>query len=54
MIGNQLSKTVIVFLHEGLGCIEMWNDYPQKLCESLNAKGLIYDRSSYVNQKKTN
>lgn len=50
-VGNQLSKTVIVFLHEGLGCIEMWNDYPQKLCELLDVKGLIYDRAGYGKSK---
>ena len=46
-IGNQSSKTVIIFLHEGLGCIEMWNSYPNELCKALNGKGLIYDRAGY-------
>jgi pimeloyl-ACP methyl ester carboxylesterase len=46
-VGNLSSKTIIVFLHEGLGCIEMWKNYPQKLCTFLNIKGLIYDRAGY-------
>jgi len=46
-VGNLNSKTVIVFLHEGLGCVEMWKNYPQKLCNTLNVKGLIYDRAGY-------
>jgi len=42
-IGNSESNQVIIFLHEGLGCIEMWRDYPEQLCNKLNCRGLIYD-----------
>jgi pimeloyl-ACP methyl ester carboxylesterase len=37
----------LVFLHEGLGCIEIWRDFPETLCESLGCSGLIYDRRGY-------
>lgn len=47
LIGKADSETFIVFLHEGLGCIEMWRDYPAQLCEALNCGGLIYDRAGY-------
>lgn len=47
LIGNQAAERTIIFLHEGLGCIEMWKDYPETLCEELNCKGVIYDRSGY-------
>ena len=37
----------LVFLHEGLGCIELWRDFPQAVCESTGCNGLIYDRKGY-------
>jgi pimeloyl-ACP methyl ester carboxylesterase len=42
-----LERTTLVFLHEGLGCIEMWRDFPQKLCDATMCDGLIYDRTAY-------
>ena len=42
-----LERTTLVFLHEGLGCIEMWRDFPQKLCDATLCAGLIYDRTGY-------
>lgn len=41
------SKYTIVFLHEGLGCIQTWQNYPQYLCKAIDVKGLVYDRSGY-------
>jgi pimeloyl-ACP methyl ester carboxylesterase len=42
-----LERTTLVFLHEGLGCIEMWRDFPQKLCDATQCPGLVYDRTGY-------
>ena len=42
-----LDRTTLVFLHEGLGCIEMWRDFPQKLCDATRCRGIVYDRTSY-------
>ncbi|MCA0304124.1 MAG: alpha/beta hydrolase [Proteobacteria bacterium] len=42
-----LDRTTLVFLHEGLGCIEMWRDFPQKLCDATRCTGLVYDRTGY-------
>ena len=42
-----LDRTTLVFLHEGLGCIEMWRDFPQKLCDSVQCRGVVYDRTAY-------
>ena len=42
-----LDRTTLVFLHEGLGCIEMWRDFPQKLCDVLQCQGVVYDRTAY-------
>lgn len=40
-------RTVLVFLHEGLGCIEMWRDFPQRLCDATRCTGIVYDRTGY-------
>jgi len=42
-----LDRTTLVFLHEGLGCIEMWRDFPQTLCDALQCPGVVYDRTAY-------
>ena len=36
-----------VFLHEGLGSIEMWKDWPAALCARLGMLGLVYSRPGY-------
>ncbi|MCE2660043.1 MAG: alpha/beta hydrolase [Rubrivivax sp.] len=38
---------LIVFLHEGLGSVSMWRGFPQRLCETLGASGLVYSRPGY-------
>jgi pimeloyl-ACP methyl ester carboxylesterase len=40
-------RPALVFLHDALGCIERWKDFPETLCESLGCSGLIYDRRGY-------
>lgn len=40
-------RATLVFLHEGLGCIEMWRDFPETLCKATGYSGLIYDRKGY-------
>jgi pimeloyl-ACP methyl ester carboxylesterase len=48
--GNSLDKQndlALVFLHEGLGSIECWKSFPQKLCRATGINGLIYDRKGY-------
>jgi pimeloyl-ACP methyl ester carboxylesterase len=42
-----LERTTLVFLHEGLGCIEMWRDFPQRLCDATMCPGVVYDRTAY-------
>lgn len=41
------NKAIIVFLHEGLGCIEQWFDFPEKLTSSLQIAGFLYDRYGF-------
>lgn len=38
---------VIVFLHEGLGSVAMWRDFPARLCVTAGARGLVYSRPGY-------
>lgn len=37
----------LVFLHEGLGSVELWRDFPQQLCETTSLDGFLYDRQGY-------
>jgi pimeloyl-ACP methyl ester carboxylesterase len=36
-----------LFLHEGLGSIAMWREWPRLLCERLGMRGLVYSRPGY-------
>lgn len=37
----------LVFLHEGLGSVAMWRDWPALLCEQLGCQGWVYSRQGY-------
>jgi pimeloyl-ACP methyl ester carboxylesterase len=39
----------IVFLHEGLGSVAMWRDWPQQVCEATGRAGVVYSRRGYGN-----
>ncbi len=41
------SAPLIVFLHEGLGSVAMWRDFPSALCAATGARGLVYSRPGY-------
>ena len=38
---------LLVFLHEGLGSLSMWKDFPQRLCDALGWRGLVWSRPGY-------
>jgi pimeloyl-ACP methyl ester carboxylesterase len=38
---------LMVFLHEGLGSVAMWRDFPQRLCDATGVHGLVYSRPGY-------
>ena len=38
---------LMVFLHEGLGSVSMWRDFPARLCDALGWRGLVYSRPGY-------
>jgi pimeloyl-ACP methyl ester carboxylesterase len=37
----------VVFLHEGLGCLGMWRDFPDRLASALGYGALVYSRAGY-------
>ena len=40
-------RPVGVFLHEGLGSVALWRDWPARLCAQLDMAGLVYSRQGY-------
>lgn len=45
--GARVPAPLVVFLHEGLGSLAMWKDYPQRLCDAGGYRGLVYSRAGY-------
>ena len=48
----------LVMLHEGLGSVSMWKDFPEKLAESTGCRTIVYSRHGYgrsstLRQKRT-
>ncbi len=37
----------IVFLHEGLGCVGMWRDFPDRVASAAGCGALVYSRLGY-------
>lgn len=37
----------LVFLHEGLGSVAMWRDWPDQLCAATGRAGLVMSRQGY-------
>ena len=38
---------LLVFLHEGLGSVAMWKDFPERLCHAGGFRGLVFSRPGY-------
>lgn len=38
---------VIVMLHEGLGCVRLWGDFPDQLAAATGAGVFVYSRAGY-------
>lgn len=39
----------LVFLHEGLGCVAMWKDFPERVVTATGYDALVYSRAGYGN-----
>ena len=46
-IGGPAQRPSLVFLHEGLGSVALWRDWPARLCERLGCAGMVYSRQGY-------
>jgi len=44
---ERTGRALFVFLHEGLGSLAMWKDFPRVLCDALGVRGLVYSRPGY-------
>lgn len=45
--GVDTASPVLVFLHDSLGCVETWRDFPQRLANRAGLDAIIYDRRGY-------
>ena len=45
--GASLQLAPLVFLHEGLGSVAMWRDFPEKLCAATGRLAIVYSRRGY-------
>ncbi len=46
-IDGPRAAPLLVFLHEGLGSVAMWKDFPDRLCAAGGYRGLVYSRPGY-------
>jgi pimeloyl-ACP methyl ester carboxylesterase len=46
-IDGASGKPTLVFLHEGLGSIGQWRDFPAKVSAGTGCRALVYDRYGY-------
>ena len=42
------NRATLVFLHEGLGSIAQWRDFPALLCRAAGLPGLVYERWGFA------
>ena len=40
-------RAPIIFLHEGLGSVAMWRDWPAQVCAAAGRPGIVYSRRGY-------
>jgi len=45
--GDAAARPTPVFLHEGLGSVALWRDFPDKVAQRLGAPALVYSRFGY-------
>src|SRR5436853_4236194 len=43
----QAGMPTLVFLHEGLGSIRQWRDFPAQVAATTGCRALVYDRYGY-------
>ncbi len=58
LINKERKNPYLIFLHDGLGCVASWKNFPELLCKTTDCPGLLYDRlghgkSSPLNRSRT-
>ncbi|MEO7055892.1 MAG: alpha/beta hydrolase, partial [Caldimonas sp.] len=46
-VGDAAAPATVVFLHEGLGSVAMWKDFPAAFCEANGLAGVVFSRAGY-------
>ena len=41
------AASTLVLLHEGLGCVALWGDFPERLQAATGAGVFVYSRAGY-------
>lgn len=44
---SQPDRPVVMLLHEGLGCVAMWRDFPQRVAELSGCRVIAWSRAGY-------
>ena len=44
---TDVNTPTLVLLHEGLGCVAMWRDFPQKLAAATGCRTVVFSRAGY-------
>lgn len=57
-IPGEAQHSTLVFLHEGLGCVALWREFPERVAARLHAPAMLYSRFGYggsdgLNAKRT-
>ncbi len=47
--GASPATPTLVFLHEGLGSISMWRDFPERTAQATGCPAVVYSRAGYGN-----
>ena len=47
LIPGDAAAPWLVFLHEGLGSVSLWRDFPEILANRIEARALVYSRRGY-------
>lgn len=45
--GHQIDRPTLVFLHEGLGSISLWRDFPARVALATGCRTLVYSRHGH-------
>ncbi len=46
-IAGDTARAPLVFLHEGLGSVAMWRDFPAQVCAATGREAWVYSRQGY-------